>query len=545
MSPDEAVESDRAVVDHDGDGNPRLLRSSMAVAIGTGLSRLTGMIRVIALAAALGSDLFSDAYNLANTTPNIIYELLIGGVLSATMIPLFVKADRERDPSGPSALFSVGLVTLATVSIVAVAASPLLARVYVDAGRPHAAQKIDLLVPLLQLLLPEILFYGLTALATGALNARRRYLAAAFTPVLNNVIVIAVCGYLVVAYPGGPRSGISAIGSDPTARLVLGLGTTAGIVAMTVPLIHSMRGAGIRLRWNFDWRHPMLRQLVRLSGWTLGYVAANQVALAVVLRLADRPPAGKVTAYQNAFIYFQLPHGLIAVTLMTTFLPELARAAVDRDVTAYQSRFAQALRALLALIVPAAVGYVLLGNELAVVMLRHGDYTLSDALLAGRTLVAFAIGLTGYSVYLLTLRAFYALSDTRTPFLLNLLENGLNVLGAFALIGAGAVGLAGAYSAAYLIAAAVSLVVLHRRVGLGDSHRLRHLADQALRIVAASAVMAAVIALTRVAVPGGALSRLLVVTPLGLATYAAAAVALNVEGSRRILGQLAERLRRG
>lgn len=524
---------------------PRLARSSMTVAIGTGLSRLTGMVRVIALAAALGSDLFSDAYNLANTTPNIIYELLIGGVLSATMIPLFVQADREGDTDGPSAMFSVGLVCLATVALAAVLAAPLIAHVYVDGGRAHAAQKIDLLVPLLQLLLPEILFYGLTALATGALNARRRYLAAAFTPVLNNVIVIAVCGYLIVAHHGDPdQGGISAIGSDPTARLVLGIGTTAGIISMAVPLVWSMRGAGIRLHWHLDWRNPMLVRLVRLSGWTLGYVAANQVALAVVLRLADRPPAGKVTAYQNAFIYFQLPHGLIAVTLMTTFLPELARAAVDGDVAGYRKRFAQALHVLLALIVPAAVGYVLLGNDLAIVMLRHGDYSTADAALAGRTLVAFAVGLAGYSVYLLTLRAFYALSDTRTPFFLNLVENGLNVVGAFLLIGAGAVGLAAAYSAAYLIAAVAALVVLHRRVGLGDRAGLRDRLEQFLRILGACAAMAVVIAAARAVVPGGALVRLVVVTPIGLAAYGIAAVALGVDGSRLAVSKLNARLRR-
>lgn len=520
------------------------MRSSMLVAVGTGLSRLTGMVRVIFIAAALGSDLFSDAYNLANTTPNIIYELLIGGVLSATMVPLFVSADREGDSEGPSAMFSVGLVALTAVSAISIVAAPLIARLYVSSGQAHSAQKIELLVPLLQLLLPEILFYGLTALATGALNARRRYLAAAFTPVLNNLVVIGTCAMLMLAYGGGREGGLSVIGADPRARLILGVGTTAGIIMMALPLVAAMRLAGIRLRWNPDWRHPMLVKLVRLSGWTLGYVAANQVALAVVLRLADRPPAGKVTAYQNAFIYFQLPHGLIAVTIMTTFLPELARAVADRDAAAYRSRFVQALQALIALILPASVGYVLLGRDLAVVMLRHGDYDAVATDLTGRTLIAFAVGLTGYSVYLLTLRAYYALSDTRTPFCLNLGENALNVVLAFLLVGSGAVGLASAYSAAYLVAAAAALVALFRRIRLRAT-ALRSLGLQTLRMLGATAAMAVVVLIVREVTPGGAWGRVLFAAPLGVAGYLGAAVALRVEGAERIIEAIRHRFGRG
>ena len=522
--------------------DPHLVRSSVLVAAGTGLSRLTGMLRVIVIAAALGSDLFSDAYNLANTTPNIIYELLIGGVLSATLVPLFVKADRDGDIDGPSAVFSVGMTVTASIAALAVVAAPLIGRVYVNGGQPRGQQKLDLLVPMLHLLLPEILFYGITALTTAALHARRRYLAAAYTPVLNNVIVIAIAGFLILGYHDRQeRGGVSAIGGSDNARLVLGIGTTAGIVAMSVPLVWAMRDAGIRLRWNLDWRHPMLGRLVRLSGWTLGYVAANQVALAVVLRLANRPPAGGVTAYQNAFIYFQLPHGLIAVTLMTTFLPELSRAVANDDLVAFWRRFTQALTALLALIVPASIGYVLLGQDLAVVMLRHGDYSTAAAELTGRTLVAFAVGLSGYSVYLLTLRAFYAFADTRTPFFLNLVENGLNVVLALLVAGSGAVGLAGAYSAAYLISAVLALVVLSRVLGPDVGDTLGRLGSQALRIAAASLAMAVAVAGVRAVVPGGAWGRVLLGAPVGFAAYVVAALAARVEGAEQLAARLRHR----
>lgn len=526
---------------------PRLIRSSMVVAVGTGLSRITGMARVIVLAAALGSDLFSDAYNLANTTPNIIYELLIGGVISATLVPLFVRADETGDEDGPSAVFSVGVLATTALALVAVLAAPLVARAYVGGGNPQADRKLDLLVPMLQLLLPQILFYGVTALTTAALNARRHFVAAAYSPVLNNLVVIGVAGYLLARYDRSGGDGlVSEIGRDPTGRLVLGLGSTAGIAAMAIPLVWAMRGADVRLRWLPDWRHPALRQLLRLSGWTLGYVAANQIALLVVLRLADGPPPGTVTAYQNAFIYFQLPHGLIAVTLMTTFLPELARAAVSNDLAAFRARFARALHLLLALIVPASVGYVLLGSDLTVVMLRHGSYSAADASLTGRTLVAFAVGLVGYSAYLLTLRAFYALSDTRTPFLVNVAENGANVvfaLLAVQLVTQRAVGLAAAYAAAYLLAAGLALWILHRRIG-ADAGQVRTSGLQAMRILGASAAMAAAVLVALALSPSTAWVRIVVAAPVGIVAYGAAAVALGVDGSRAALDAAVARITR-
>lgn len=513
-----------------------ILRSSAIVAVGTGLSRITGLVRVIALAVVLGRDAFSDAYYLANTTPNIIYELLIGGVLSATLVPLFVEADRKRDVEGPSALFSVGLTAALVLSIAAILASPFIGRVYLGGGRP---EQLEVLRRLLALVLPQIFFYALITLATGALNARRRFVAAAFAPVLNNVVVVAVLAFLALAYGED-------LDQSLTALIVLGVGTTAGVAAMTAPLVRSMRRSGFRLRWNLDWRHPMIRQVLRLSGWTFGYVAANQAALLIVMRLAGQGPEGTVTAYQVAFIFFQLPHGLVAVTLMTTFLPELSRAAVDDRLERFRSTYFRAVRLLLVAIMPAAVGYVILGDDLTQVLLSRGRFSTADAAVTGSTLLWFATGITGYSVYLFTLRAFYAMKDTRTPFGVNVVENLLNVIFAAVLVGRGAPGLAGAYSLAYLLAAVLALVALHRRIGL-DGPELGELGGQVLRIVGATAVMALVVVAVRAAAPSGpdgALVGLTIGTTAGLATYAVAGGALRLDGFDAVAAAVARRLGR-
>lgn len=513
-----------------------ILRSSVIVAVGTGLSRVTGLVRVIALAVVLGRDAFSDAYYLANTTPNIIYELLIGGVLSATLVPLFVEADRKRDTDGPSALFSVGLSVAAVVSVAAILASPFIGRIYLGGGRPG---QLEVLGRLLALVLPQIFFYALVTLTTGALNARRRFVAAAFSPVLNNVVVVAVLVVLAVVWGDDIRR-------SEVALIVLGVGTTAGVVAMSLPLVRSMRRTGFRLRWNFDWRNPMISQVVRLSGWTFGYVAANQVALLIVMRLAGRGVEGTVTAYQVAFIFFQLPHGLIAVTLMTTFLPELSRAAVDQRLELFRSTYFRAIRLMLVAIIPAAVGYVILGDDLTEVLLSRGRFSTADAAVTGRTLVWFATGIAGYSVYLFTLRAFYAMKDTRTPFGVNVVENLLNIVFAALLVGRGAPGLAGAYSLAYLVAAILALAALHRRVGL-DGPELGELGGQVLRIIGATAVMALVVVAVRAAAPAGpdgALVGLAVAAPAGLATYAVAGGALRLDGFDSLFSALSRRLGR-
>ena len=465
------------------EADPGLLRSSTVVAVGTALSRITGFVRVAAITYALGASNLSDAYNLANTTPNIVYELILGGVLSATLVPVVITS-LERDDDGVSAIASVATAALVVLTSVAILAAPWIMRIYTlprDAEEAAALTAVG--VPLMRLLLIQILFYGLTTLATALLNAHGRFAGPAFAPVLNNLVVSAAM--LALPRVAGRQPDLAQVRDDAGLIWFLGLTTTAGIVAMTVVLWPSIAATGTRLRWRFDLRHPAVRQVARLSGWTVGYVAANQVAFAIVSTLANRRE-GDVSAYQYAFVFFQLPHGLFAVSLMTTFVPALARAAGSEDRDRFERRFAFGLRALGAGIFPAAVGYVTIGRPLVAALLERGRFDAADVAVTADVLQNFALGLAGFSVYLYVLRAFYALQDTKTPFRLNLVENGLNVALAVALVGPlGVQGLALAHALAYTVAAGAALWVLRQRIGgLGGWLTGRSLATTATAAVA-------------------------------------------------------------
>lgn len=505
-----------------------ILRSSALVGVGTALSRLSGLARTAALTYALGGLVLADAYNLANTTPNIVYDLVLGGILSATLVPFFVDRFDDGDQDGVDAVVTVAVVALVALTVTAVAAAPWIFRLYTWAAGDDQAQLEQVGVPLLRLFLPQVLFYGLTALATGLLNARRRFAAPAFAPVLNNAVL---CGVLLMfAHLVGDSPTAEEVAGDRGLLWLLGAGTTAGIVAMTVVLWPALRRAGVRWRWHWQPRHPGVRRVASLSGWTLGYVVANQVAFAVVLALAARQSGG-AAAYTYAFVFFQLPYGLFAVSLMTTLTPELAAAASGRDTEGFRARFSFGLRLMTLVVLPASVGMAVLARPLVSGLLGHGAFGGDAPQLTADVLANFAGGLLGFSVYLFALRGFYALGDTRTPFLLNLAQNALNIVFAVALVGRfGVQGLAFAFSLAYAVAAVMALAALRARVGrLGG----RAVVDSSVRIAVAAAVMgAAVLVVSRVVgSPAGlgALVRMGAGVLVGIIAFAAAAVAVGVE----------------
>ncbi len=517
-----------------------LLGTSGGVALGTLLSRLTGLARVVAVAVALGDASLGAIYALANQSPNLIYELLIGGILSATLVPVLVAADDRGDRDGPSALMSIGVVTVAALAILAVIGAPLVARLY-GIG-PADPERYELMIRLSRLILPEIFFYGFTALASAALNARRRFFAPAYAPVINNIIVIVI----MIAIAGSDDLAIS-----DNLTLVIGLGTTAGIVAMSLALIPAMRRAGLTYRWSLDVRDPIIGQVVRMAGWTIGYVISNQVALLFVMNLVRRAGDSDVTAYTNAFIFFQLPHALVAVTIMTTFLPSLSQAAARQDVPAYRNRFTEGARLLIVGIVPAAVAYTIIAGPLAEVVFQAfpGRYSEAGTVLTGETLASFAVGLPAFSLYLLTLRGFYAHQDTRTPFLVNAGENLLNVILALAVASAGAVGLARAYSVAYWVAMFAAIVLLHRRVAHFTSAQLSDGVRLVAQVGGATAVMALVMVIVGIPLDGDgvgpSIAYLVIAVPLGLIAYLLASLVVGVPETSQIVTALRRRLPSG
>lgn len=523
----------------------RVVRSSAPVALGTALSRLTGLIRLGALAYAIGFSRLTDTYNLANTTPNIVYELLLGGVLSATLVPVFVEHRDRGDDTATSAVVTAAGVVLLALTVAGVLAAPAIVQLYTLKvhGAAAAAQE-QVATDLLRLFMPQMLFYGMTAVATALLHAHRRFNAPAFTPVLNNVLVTAV--FLALPHVAGDTPTLEQVRTDRGLLLLLGLGTTAGIAAMAIALLPALRRSGIRLRPIFDWRHPAVRKVLALSGWTAGYVASNQVALWVVLVLANATSGG-VSAYQGAFVFFQLPHGLVAVSLMTTLVPDLATAAGKQAWPAFQRQFSLGSRLMALVILPAAAGYVVLARPVVGLLLERGALTGAAAGLTADCLVAFALGLLPFSLYLFALRGFYALHDTKTPFFLNCFENGLNLALAVALEPwLGVRGLAFAYAGAYGIASVAALRILNRRLGAGPGSGMRMCAGMA-RITGAATVMAGAVRVVVGALPGDPTPAAQVAVGLvvGVVTYAAALSAARVPEVADLIRRLRRRSETG
>jgi len=212
----------------------QIVRSSAVVGVGTALSRITGLLRTVVLAYVLGRFVLADAYNLANTTPNIVYDLILGGVLSATLVPVFVDRFQHDDDDGVNAVVTVVTSALIALTVTAIVAAPWIFRAYTWAGGRNAAELERAGVPLLRLFAPQILFYGLMALGTAILNARRRFAAPAFVPILNNVVV---CGVLLLfAGIAGRDASAAEVIAHPSWLWLLGAGPTAGIIVMTVAL---------------------------------------------------------------------------------------------------------------------------------------------------------------------------------------------------------------------------------------------------------------------------------------------------------------------
>ena len=499
-------------------------RASGVMALGTLASRGTGFLRVVAMSAALGISIqggVADPYNVANTAPNIVYELLLGGVLTSIVVPLLVQAAREDDDGGEaftSLFLSLVVVVLGAAAVVGVLGAPLIARVFGYASGPER----DLAATFLRYFVPQILFYGAGATISAILNTRRRFGAPTFAPVLNNLVVIATA--LVFITLDGPRPP-TATGLTSAQTLTLGLGTTLGVVVMTVALVPSLRASGFRWRFRLG-RHPRLAQAARLGGWVLLYVAANQVAYAVIVRLAKAAVDGGYTAYSYGFILFQLPHAVVTVSVVTALLPQLSGHALEQDLGAIRADLSRGLRLIGAVVVPAAALYFVLAGPIARVVLEHGVTSADQARFTGQVLAMFALGLLSFSAFQLLLRVFYARQDSRTPALLNIAVNAVNVavdLLLFAVLDGRSrvVGLAVGHAIAYTVGAALLARRLRRDLdGLDGSRVVRTL----VRVLVAS-VLAALggwgASRILTALLGGGWSSALAATVTGLAVGAA------------------------
>ena len=441
-----------------------LLRANLTVASGTALSRLTGLIRIIVFGVVVGQTALADAYDMANNAPNVVYELLLGGILAATLVPLFTRHLQDENDDAVNAIASVSVVVLGLITAVSIVLAPLIFRVF----SLNTTDQIDADVfrtagtALTRLFLIQVFFYGVTSIITAILNARKLFFAAAWTPVLANIVTIAtLLGIRNVSDVDPPT--LTEVVDNDSLQWLLGMGSTSGIIVMTLGMFIALRHSGTQLRWNFDLSHSAVKQLLRLSGWAIGYVAANQVALVVIKNLAQ-PGSGNVDAYSKAYTFFSLPHGLLAVSIATTFVPELARAASQRDGQEFDRKFLSGIRLTALATIPASIILFFFAEPVVELLLQYGNFDASATTNTARALSGLAIGLSGFSIYLFVLRGFYSYGDTRTPFFINLFENALNIVLAIVLVERyDVLGLGLAFSFAYLVSAVLAFVVLRRK----------------------------------------------------------------------------------
>lgn len=510
-----------------------LMASSRTMAVASLVSRVTGFLRSLVLVAALGIGVgeVADAYNLANTLPNMVYELLLGGVLTSVIIPVLVFAqhsDADHGVAYTQRLLSIATASLGGATVLAVLAAPVLASIFGGSASKQALTGLWA-----TLLLPEIFFYGLGAMFTAVLNTRGVFGWPAWAPVLNNVITILSVGLFLLLPTANP---LTASNISSGQILVLGVGTTLGIAGQALILWLPLRRTGFVWQWRFR-AHPSeagrMAEFSNLTLWVLGYVAISQVGVFVVNRVANIR-AGGPTTFANADLLFQVPYGILGVSLLTALMPRMSRAAARGDVDSVLADLRLGTRLSAVALVPVSAGLIVLGPSLtSVIFLGHAR--LSEARLVGIALAAGAFGLLPFALVMLQQRVFYAIRDARTPTFINLTMVATKValvLAAYATLHGRAViiALTVSTSTCYLAGCLAGHLLLRRRFGrLGFASVLRTIGWIVLAALAGTVVAVLVLLGVHSALGSGRLASLLVLLAGGgLGGLAVALVAIRL-----------------
>ncbi|MEU9671264.1 murein biosynthesis integral membrane protein MurJ [Streptomyces bobili] len=472
-----------------------LLKSSAVMAAGTMVSRLTGFIRSAMIVSALGLGFLGDSFQVAYQLPTMIYILTVGGGLNSVFVPQLVRAMKEDDDGGEAyanRLLTLVMVALAALTGLAMVAAPLLVRMLANPVASNPAAN-EVAVTFTRYFLPSIFFMGVHVVMGQILNARGKFGAMMWTPVLNNVVIIVTLGMFLWVYGTAADSEMSVTNIPPQGQRLLGIGILLGLVVQALAMIPYLRETGFRMRLRFDWKGHGLGKAAMLAKWTILFVLANQAGALVVTQLStaagiDSGVKGTgFAAYANAQLIWGLPQAIITVSLMAALLPRISRSAAEQDAGAVRDDISQGLRTTAVAIVPIAFGFIALGVPMCTLI--FGSSGISEATNMGFMLMAFGLGLIPYSVQYVVLRAFYAYEDTRTPFYNTVIVAAVNAVASatcyFVLPARWAVvGMAASYGLAYVIGVGVAWNRLRKRLG-GDLDGSRVLRTYARLCIAA------------------------------------------------------------
>jgi putative peptidoglycan lipid II flippase len=492
--------------------------------VATAASRAIGFARILVIAAVLGTTYLGNSYQSSNAISNVLFELLAAGALSAVLVPTFVthldRGDNAEAERVAGRLLGIALIGLGVIAIIGVLAAPLIADVLTTGvSNPHIAeQQRSLSTFLLRFTVPQVLLYGLGAVAVAVLYAKRKLAVTAMAPIgLTVVVVTAMLLFRAVA---GPAPGLDLSTGE---QLILALGATLGVVAFVgIPTVALWR-TGFRLVPRLGRPDREVGRVLRLSGWAVFQHSMIGLLLLAAIVVGNTVQGGTL-AYQVAWVFFLAPYAVLAQPIHTAILPDLARQAADPEHFTTSLRWA--LDAMAVLIVPVAAGLV----ALAVPIMRvaaFGQATRAGGVgLLAAGLASLAVGLYTYSTFLLFARAYYALGISRIPAIVAVVSGvvgiGVMVAGGEITSGGATVAFLGfGHSAAYAVGAVVLWIGLARRTG-----RLVIPASLGRAILVATPLAVGAWAVTEIVEPAGRLTTLLLV--LGIVVVAGALYVLGL-----------------
>nr|WTB32450.1 murein biosynthesis integral membrane protein MurJ [Streptomyces sp. NBC_00830] len=478
-----------------------LLKSSAVMAAGTLVSRLTGFVRSLVITAALGAALLGDSFTIAYTLPTMIYILTVGGGLNSVFVPQLVRSMKDDEDGGEAyanRLLTLVMVALGVIVAIAVFAAPLLIHLMSSTiANDPAADNVA--TTFARYCLPTIFFMGVHVVMGQILNARGRFGAMMWTPVLNNIVMIFTFGMFIWVYGTSAESHMGVQTIPPEGIRLLGIGTLLGLVVQALAMIPYLREAGFRFRPRFDWKGHGLGKTVKLAKWTVLFVFANQAGVLVVTQLATA--AGKASgrngagflAYSNAQLIWGMPQAIITVSVMAALLPRISRAAHDNDPGAVRDDISQGLRNSAVAIVPVAFAFLALGVPMCTLLYSSSGTEAARSM--GFILMAFGLGLIPYSVQYVVLRGFYAYEDTRTPFYNTVIVAAVNAAASalcYVVLPAqwAVVGMAASYGLAYAVGVGIAWRRLRNRLGgdLDGAHVVRTYARLCLAAIPAAVI---------------------------------------------------------
>lgn len=451
-------------------------RASALLASGTLVSRILGFVNAIVLAAAIGYiGAAADGFTLATQIPNSIYALIAGGLLSAVLVPQIVRA-AVHDDGGQrfiNRLVTLGIVVFLLVAIAATLAAPLLVNLYAQSGeRGFTPDGIALATALAYWCLPQIFFYSLYSLLGQVLNARNVFGPFTWAPALNNVIAIAGIGAFILLFGPDPAHRDASTWT-PEMVALLGGTATVGIAAQALVLTLFWKRAGLTYRPDFRWRGVGLGRTGTAAAWVFGMILVTQLAAIVETRVATLATgSASLGALKYAWLIFMLPHSIVTVSIATAYFTRMSAHARDGRLEDVRTDLSAALRAILLVMVFATVGLAALSYPFSAVF--GGDF--EDVSALATVIIAYLVGLIPFTVLFLLQRVFYSLEDTRTVFVMQVLQSVIFVVGVLLVAMAPttviAIGIALVMSVAGTIQTVVSALLLRPRLGGLDARRV-------------------------------------------------------------------------